>query len=361
MHDVLRIIDANLNRANEGLRTLEEFARMVLNDAILTEQIKQLRHELGAAAAGFDQSALLASRDTLGDVGTTITNDSEKSRRSPMDVAAAACKRVAESLRCIEEYGKIISPPTAAQIEQLRYRLYTVEQQTLLSSPRRHALAHVRLHVLITESLCHLPWLDTCKQVIAALAVGVHPGQEVSGAMPIALQLREKSIADRELLNRARQLRDLTAAHGILLIINDRPDIARLANADGVHLGQDDIPVADARAIAGPTILIGRSTHALDQARDAMKEPIDYIAVGPMFPSRTKPADQIPGPPLLHDVLSETLLPVVAIGGITVDNLALLKSDRPYAIAVSQAIIAAKDPRRATEQFLAALRTPPVA
>src|SRR4051794_10471359 len=100
--------------------------------------------------------------------------------------------------------------------------------------------------------------------------------------------MREKDLPDRELLERARQLRQWTRQAGVLFIVNDRPDIARLVEADGVHLGQDDLPVREARRILGPDALVGVSTHNLEQVRQAILDGASYLGVGPTFPSKTK-------------------------------------------------------------------------
>ncbi len=326
--DALRIIDANLNRAREGLRVLEEHARFVLDDADLTRQAKELRHRLRDVAAAFGIDTV-AARDIQGDVGTTISTPSELKRGDTTDVATAAAARVSESLRCIEEYGKICDPAAAAQAERIRYDLYGVEQAALVLSPRRKRLKASRLHVLLTESLCSGPWLEVARQALIG-------GADV-------LQLREKGLTDRDLLERAKALRVLTRERGALLAINDRPDVARLVGADIVHVGQDDLSVADARHAAGRGVLVGRSTHSVEQAEAALRERPDYIAVGPMFASRTKMGAEIQGPALLQRVLAIADVPVVAIGGITAERLRDLAFEQRFQIAVCQAAIAAAD------------------
>jgi thiamine-phosphate pyrophosphorylase len=327
---LLRILDANLNRAREGLRVLEEHARLGLDDAGLTSRLKNLRHALAAVGRAFGDESLLAARDIQHDVGTNIDTESERTRADAGQVVTAAAKRVGESLRCLEEYGKILSPDAAASVERLRYEVYAVEQEIFVAAPRRARLKPPLLHVLVTEELCRGPWFDVCRQAVAG-------GAEV-------LQLREKSVNDRELLARARRLRELTAESGALLFVNDRPDIARLAGADGVHVGQSDLPVAEVRRIAGPRILVGVSTHGVDEARAALAERPDYIAVGPMFPSNTKPRMAVPGPALLAAVVQFADVPVVAIGGITTESIAELSPGGRFHAAVCQAVIAAVDP-----------------
>lgn len=343
---VLRILDANLNRAREGLRVVEDYARMVLNDDGLTLRIKDFRHRIAALAESIGPLSMLAERDTPGDVGTRISTDDENHREGPAQIARAALKRVGEALRCIEEYSKIDHSSAAGGAEKLRYELYSIEQDALLSCPRRQRLSRARLHVLITASLCRGDWIEVCRRVLAG-------GAEI-------LQLREKDLPDCELLSRARTLREITRAQNALLIINDRPDIARLADADGVHVGAHDLPIAAARQIAGPTMLVGKSTHSVDEARAAIAEAPDYIAVGPMFRSPTKPDAPVQGPSLLAEVAAMTDLPIVAIGGVTVQNIARLRAPRPCAVAVSSAAIADADPEAAVRGLLTALRSEPL-
>jgi thiamine-phosphate pyrophosphorylase len=136
-------------------------------------------------------------------------------------------------------------------------------------------LRAVRLYVLVTAALCRRDWLET-----AAAAVRGGAG---------CVQLREKGLGDAELVERARRLRALTREHNALLAVNDRPDIARLAAADIVHVGQDDLAVGEVRRIAGTGILVGKSTHTVAQLEAALAEEPDYVAVGPMYQSATKP------------------------------------------------------------------------
>lgn len=337
-----RILDANANRAREALRVLEEHCRMVLDDAPLTQRVKDLRHELAAALNHFGAGSLLAARDTEHDVGTTITTAAESHRADTQSVAVAAAKRAAESLRCLEEYGKIANAQAAAAIEQLRYRTYTLEQDILIGGPRRARLRTARLHVLVTASLCKRPWLDVCT---AALAGGAD-----------LIQLREKDLPDAELLARAKSLREITARANALLIINDRPDIARLADADGVHLGQTDLPVAAAREIIGANRLIGVSTHSLTEARAALPINPEYLGVGPMFASPTKPHVTVQGPKLLTEIAAITPLPLAAIGGINATNARQVISAAPHAaLAVSHAILSADDPFAVSRQLRSAI------
>ncbi|HXK84903.1 MAG TPA: thiamine phosphate synthase [Phycisphaerae bacterium] len=169
------------------------------------------------------------------------------------------------------------------------------------------------------------------------------------------IQLREKSLDAGELLARARRLRELCHQHGVLFIVNDRPDLAVLADADGVHLGQTDLSLKDARRIVGPDRLIGLSTHTPEQLREAIAAAPDYIAVGPMFDSATKPQDHIAGPDLLALAVRETRIPIVPIGGITAANAGILVQAGARRLCVCSAVIGAADPKMAARELLEAL------
>ena len=163
--------------------------------------------------------------------------------------------------------------------------------------------------------------------------------------------MRDKRLADRELLDRARQLRQLTLGTSTLLVINDRPDLAALARADGVHMGQEELSVKDARSIVGPEALIGVSTHSIEQARQAVLDGANYLGVGPTFPSGTKQFDRFPGLELLRAVAAEIRLPAFAIGGIARKNLDQVKSAGFRRIAVGGAILGAEDPVQAAREM----------
>lgn len=343
--DAARILDVNLNRSRESLRVLDDYCRFVLNDRFLTGEVKAVRHQLGVAAGQLPPRLLLAARDTPGDVGTTVSAAGEYDRGTPADVAAVNLKRVQEALRSVEEYGKLFGADFARQIEALRYSTYTLERAIVRGVEARRALADARLYVLLTGSQCPaaLDW------TIAQAAAG--------GAT--VFQLREKTLPDAELLARARDVRRWTRQANALFVVNDRPDIAKLVGADGVHLGQDDMPVADARRIVGAGMLIGVSTHSVEQLRTAVLDGADYLGVGPTFPSRTKTFAEFPGLEFVRAAASETSLPAFALGGIGPENVADVVAAGLRRIAVSAAVAAADDPEAVARVLRAALDTPP--
>lgn len=332
-----RVLDANANRAEEGLRVLEEYARFALEDAQLTADYKQVRHDLAAAVAAIPDRDRLLARDTPGDVGTHIDVEDEYHRSGLQQIVLANQKRVEQALRCLEEYAKPRGPAAAQRFETLRYRVYTLARQLHILQHSRTVLDQRRLYVLVEG--------QASSDTLAALA------RTLLAAGADILQLRDKTLGDRELLARARVLRELTQAAGKLLIINDRPDLARLAGADGVHLGQDDLPVRDARAILGPDGLIGVSTHSLAQARQAVADGANYLGCGPTFPSLTKQFETFPGVEFLKQVADEIALPAFAIGGVTLDNLEEVIAAGFSRVAVGAAATKAADPGAVIQRF----------
>jgi len=285
---------------------MEEYARFVLDDAILCGEIKKTRHALAATVPEKFASALCMSREITGDVGRDVKTEAEYRRDSPVDVALAAGKRLSEALRAIEEYGKTIDPTFATGIERIRYTGYELERRLAMHTRARERFGAVRLYVIITESLCKGDWLATAQ---SALRGGAD-----------CLQLREKGLSDTQLLVRARRLADLCREHGALFVVNDRPDLAVLSRADGVHVGQGDLGVAQTRRIIGADLLVGVSTHTPEQLSAAAVDVPDYIAVGPIFSTTTKPQSDSVGPALLQEARSRTSIPLVAIGGIDDSN-----------------------------------------
>src|SRR5581483_4855452 len=152
--DTARILDASANRAREALRVLEDYARFILADPLLSEQLKQLRHALAEALTALPADLLLQSRDTLHDVGTELSTPQEWDRPSLQAVVEANAKRLQEALRSLEEFGKVASTELARQVERLRYQSYTLERALVIGSSARERLAEARLYVLVTDALC---------------------------------------------------------------------------------------------------------------------------------------------------------------------------------------------------------------
>ncbi len=332
-----RIIDANFNRSREGLRVMEEYARFALNDSSLTEKIKNIRHQLAQLVGKLPQRKLLDNRDTPGDVGTTITLESEARRDNIISVIKAASSRVSEALRAIEEYTKTSShPEIATGIEQLRYLSYELEKQ-LIGKITRKKFNNVALYVLITEELCRLSPVETAREILKA---GVD-----------CIQYREKDILGQQTIDQLLSIAELCRENDSMLIINDRCDLAQISISDGAHLGQSDIPPAYARELLGFSAIIGRTCHNLDEVSTAKTEDVDYIGIGSIFGSPTKPEVPKTGTKFISDTRKLYRGPIIAIGGVTKDNAAEAILAGADGVAVCQSIISAANPAKAAEDM----------
>ena len=340
----LRIVDASLNRVAEGLRVAEDYVRFGLEDAALSEELKKLRHDLRPAQRRVSLEDRTAVRDVAGDVGTDIMVPTEMTRGSAAEVGLTNLRRVCEALRSGEEYAKTLDGEVARMLEALRYRAYAVERRLARTLDVRRRLADVRLYLLLGTRDLPMRW-----QTLAAAAL--------AGGVDV-IQLRQKDAGDRELLDAARELRALTRAAGALFIVNDRTDIAVMADADGVHLGQGDVPVTDARRVLGSRRLIGVSTHSPDQATAAAREGADYLGVGPTFPSHTKSFEHFPGLDYVRHAAGLSL-PAFAIGGVRPDNVRQVTAAGLHRVAISHAVTHAEIPEQAARLLKAALLESP--
>lgn len=345
----LRMIDANRNRASEGLRVAEDYCRFCLADPHLTEHCKRLRHELTAALAVVPELALVAARETQADVGTHLTTAAEQERGSLESVCTASWHRVQQALRVIEECLKLSHSREAATVESLRYRTYTLAKACTVTADSRERLKTATLYVLIDGADSDCAFVDRVESLVEA-------GVDI-------LQLRDKRLDDKNLLARARLLRrtldqvrqncgeEQADQPRPLFVVNDRPDIAALARADGVHVGQEELSVHEVRQIVGATMLVGVSTHSIEQARQAVLDGASYLGCGPTFPTSTKEFSAYPGVDFLRQVAAEIALPAFAIGGISEQNLSHVLQTGMRRVAVSSAIMLASDPVDSARQF----------
>ncbi|MEW6358789.1 MAG: thiamine phosphate synthase [Planctomycetota bacterium] len=198
-------------------------------------------------------------------------------------------------------------------------------------------LSQSRLYVLVTSAAAKRPALE-------AADLAIQGGAD-------AIQLREKDLSDPEFLDLARQMRDLCRKAGALFIVNDRISIAKLAGADGAHIGQDDLPAVDARKILRKGKLLGVSTHNIAQARQAQAAGADYIGVGPIYPTKTKGYEKGVGVDFIRQVKGEIAVPFFAIGGVTLDRLDEVIAAGCTRVAVSSAVIGADDIAAAARRF----------
>jgi len=330
-----RIIDANFNRAREAIRVIEDYCRFTLNCTPLSARAKDLRHRLCSAVSCLDSARLLAARDTPGDVGIGQTTEYAIGRNNLNDALTAACKRLPEALRVLAETVRPENAPLAEQIEQLRYAGYSLEKDVCLFADTQARFSNVRLYVIITSNLP----ADIFSLTEKCIAGGTD-----------CLQLRAKGIDDDKYFSTAAEFIKICKAAGVLSIINDRVDIAVASGADGVHLGQNDLPVEQARKLQLAPLITGKSTHSPAQLAAAIAELPTYVSLGPVFATPTKPNTS----PVTLDyvsqalpILSDTGISHVAVGGITADNIVPVLKAGAKTIAVSSAVTNSPDPTAA--------------
>jgi thiamine-phosphate pyrophosphorylase len=330
---VYRILDANLDRAREGLRIIEEWCRFGLNSSSLAEECKKMRQELAALHTWEIRQA----RDTPADVGTELSHPGEETRKSIESLLQANLARVQEALRVLEEYGKLYSDNMGSLCKNLRYRVYTLESH-LVVSDRHKLLYKSRLYLVTSASENLLGIVDDA----------------LRGGLTL-VQYRDKSTDDNIRLAEAQQLRQLCHNYGALFIVNDRIDLALAVDADGVHLGQQDFPMALAREMLGCYKIIGRSTTNPDEMQTAILEGADYIGVGPVYKTPTKPGKTPAGLEYIEYAAAHCPIPWFAIGGIDVTNVNSVIAAGGQRVAVVRAIMESEQPNATVRQFLGCL------
>ena len=332
---VWRIVDANLNRACEAARVMEDFCRFSLNCGRLAARAKQLRHDLAAAAGALDAGRLISGRDTAGDVGTATTVEGQLSRGCLRDCLTAACKRLGEALRVLAEVVQAKDASVARRIEQLRYASYSLEKDIVIFADPAEKFRRVGLYVLISSGL---------PAEIITLA------HKCAAGGADCIQLRAKDISDDKYAAIAAEFVRICKDAGVLSVINDRVDIAVASGADGVHLGQRDLPVEQARKLQLWPLIIGKSTHCREELRLAQEDLATYVSLGPVFETSTKPDVSPVGLGYVREATGElagTGIAHVAVGGITAKNVGRILRAGAKAVAVCSAVTGARDPRAA--------------
>jgi thiamine-phosphate pyrophosphorylase len=344
------MIDANLNRSSEGLRVLEDVARFFLNNAELSQRLRTLRHDLARETKSLSVG-LLSQRDSEHDVGhphpippkERELNIKTTSPQGLLDLVTANAKRVEESLRVVEELAKLpelSAMLNSASFEQTRFALYTLERDLISRISRRDKSERISgLYVILD------------RQFLAGRDELGMAGQVIEGGAKV-IQLRDKQSKKRELLLVAQKLRELCSQAGVLFIINDYLDLAMAVDADGLHIGQEDLPLPVVRKELPIDKIVGCSVTTTIQATKAQNEGADYIAVGSIFPTKTKKEVTVVGVDILKELKRIVSTPLVAIGGINQNNVGEVVSAGADAVAVISAVLGEKDVRRAVQKLV---------
>lgn len=311
---IMRIIDANTNRVCEGIRVVEDYYRFIRADKQYVNQLRQCRHQIRKNLP----STAINQRDSQNDIGLVVSSGSTLDQKSSIRALLAAnFVRIQEGLRVLEEYYKVFGDyDFAKQLEQIRYRVYQW---------------HKKLNHVLLSGVYAITKAGNKDSIISDVAMLLSAGVKI-------IQYRDKQHDYSQQITIAQTLRQLTNQHGALLIINDHLAVAQAVQADGIHIGQDDMTITQVRA-QSKQLLIGVSTHNRKQFTDALALQPDYIALGPIFETTTK-SDLSPCEGLDYAAWArlQTELPLVAIGGINSTNIKLLIDNKINACAMISAL-----------------------
>ena len=335
---IAQLIDANLDRAREGLRVMEDWCRFGLKRNDFSIKLKDWRQQLGAHHHNSYRKARLTSADPA----MGVSHPLQKSRSIPEDIFIANSSRVQEALRVLEEFTRITDPKLSELATRIRYKTYEIEINVLNAKEgmdKRKILKDCSLYLVTSNRK------DLKEIVLQSLEAGVK-----------MVQYREKFLNDIQKVNQAKELSSLCKKYNSLFIVNDRIDIALAVDADGIHLGQEDLPTTLARKLLGYEKIIGRSTSCLENIKNAEEEGCDYIGIGPIFLSETKKKLNPIGIDRLKKGLNKTLLPAFAIGGINSSNINNLNHITNLRVAVSDAIINSNQPFAKTKELFKLLK-----
>jgi thiamine-phosphate pyrophosphorylase len=348
---IWRTLDASANRSAEAVRVLEDILRFGLNDAFLSQEAKAIRHELAVAFARDDLQARIRLRDVSGDVGVRNKVDKTPLRTEIKHVFAANAARASQSIRSLEECSRLVAPAVTAIFERLRYRIYSLERMGVAIIASHENLTNINLCVLLNLDQSEIEFQSLVNQLLVA---GVR-----------MIQLRDKKVETTRLccrtqivVEQAREYAKSTMEEKCIVVVNDRVDVAVAAGADGVHLGESDLPVSLARKVCGHEFLIGRTAHSTQEAKQAVLAGADYLGVGPCFPTKTKKFEDFATDTFLREVLGEIHLPTFAIGGITCDNIDRLIQLGFNRFAVASSITDAAYPGEEVRRMCSLLSAP---
>ncbi len=324
---IYQIIDANLDRAREGLRVLEDWARFGLGKEKYVKRIKNFRQILGKNHL----KVYKQSRNHIYDKCKGLTHQEQINRKTFEQIISSNSARVQEALRVIEEFSRLHNHELSKIASEIRYEIYTIEIDLLSLSKYKNSeeiLKENDLYV-ITDQRANL--LEIIEEILIA-------GVKI-------IQHRFKTSTDKNNLQEAIQIKNLCKKYNSLLIINDRLDIALASNADGIHLGPDDLDLETARKLLGYSKIIGISANNETDISNAIKGGCDYIGIGPVFETSTKKSKKPIGIEKIKTLTKDINIPWFAIGGIKSNNISHLKRNGFKKVALVSQLMNSEDPK----------------
>jgi thiamine-phosphate pyrophosphorylase len=326
-------IDANINRALEGVRVCEDILRFCLHRSDISTRAKEIRHGITEASRLFPRDLLLHGRDVEADGQKFVDLGGEGKRESLDDLCSANLHRAMEAVRSLEEFGKLALPDMPGNpFQEIRFKLYSLEREVVPALRREALMARFSRALYAVLDPSYMP--------------GVHYGDAARAMIrggASMIQLRMKGGSRKDVLETARDLATLCRAESVVFIVNDHVDVAVLAGADGVHLGINDLEAADARQLLPPGMIVGVSVYTPDGLALAAPAGADYIAVGPVFDTDYKTEKgsirlRGSGVELVARAKKLASVPVVAIGGITAAGAGKVIAAGADAVAVTSAL-----------------------
>jgi thiamine-phosphate pyrophosphorylase len=262
---IIRIIDANLNRAAEGLRVLEDVARMLLSNVSLTSELKSLRHFLEHSST-YSRQALLSARDSQGDIGQEMSVELSRAHKDTFDIVTANARRVEQALRTLEEIARLPdSNMESDTFQKMRFNLYDIEKRLFSLLARKQKQSQIKgLYVVLDSNVSEKH--DHIIMTKTLLDAGVK-----------IIQLNEKNVAAGRMLELASSLQQVCNSYDALLVINSRLDIVLTSGAGGLHLDMEDTPLPKARQYLPAETIIGISVYSTEEAVKAAQAGADYL------------------------------------------------------------------------------------
>lgn len=318
---IARIIDININRFSEGMKVVEDLMRFYWQDQETLFKLRKWKNFFWQHFGQYRNQVVFA-RTSHQDIGRKIDFDIQK-RNKIIDVVNVNFKRCQESARVLEEIFKEASPPQSRFCKTLRFALYDIEKSFL-----KHININFNplLYVILDIATIGRQYLTDITKAC------------IDGGSTL-LQLRETDVSStRQILNDAEKIRKVIKNSNVKLIINNRFDIALAINADGIHLGKNDMPIKKVKTLFNNDMLIGMTVRNVSHAQSAEKAGANYVSVGSIFPTPTKTKIPIVGVNTLKKVSKAVSIPVIAIGGINKDNVIEVIQNGADGVAVISAV-----------------------
>ena len=345
---IYTIIDADTNRLMEGLRVVEEVSRFVLRDDKLTKKIKYLRAKVKEAVSLTCEGdeKLIDSRNIQKDRGRKLYSHSEGKRTDISTIVTANIKRAQEAARVLEEFTKLIDPMIGKRFKEIRFEIYDIEKE--IKKYNRNTIE-------IPGKMNFDLYVVTDPDVLGGRSPVKAVREIIKGGCRM-IQLRDKKASIGQYYRWAKEISKICKNEGATFIVNDYADICMEVEADGLHIGQSDVPVAVARKLLGYNKILGLSTHSKEQALKGSKSGADYISIGPIFSTPSKPDNRTLGIEFIKWASKNIEIPFVAIGGINADNLGAVVRAGSKRAAVIRAAVGQKDITSAVKKLRRAFK-----